>query len=96
MKPFEYVEAKIPFYPPRRRRQAEPITKMQKPLSAEESMKHLVTPVDFEVKLFVDRGEARRQADRDDLGRPRPALGRRHGRLPQRTQAPRARAATGS
>ena len=26
---------------------------MQKPLSVEESMKHIVTPVDFEVKVFV-------------------------------------------
>ncbi len=34
-------------------KQAEPITKMQKPLSVEESMKHIVTPVDFEVKVFV-------------------------------------------
>ena len=32
---------------------ADPITKMQKPLSVEESVKHFVTPVDFEVKVFV-------------------------------------------
>jgi len=55
VKPFEYVEAKIPFYPPSQRwgLQADPITKMQKPLSVEESMKHFVTPVDFELKVFV-------------------------------------------
>jgi putative membrane-bound dehydrogenase-like protein len=55
VKPFEYVEAKVPFYPPSRRWgvQAEPKTKMQKPLSVEESVKHFVTPVDFEVKVFV-------------------------------------------
>lgn len=55
VKPFEYVEAKIPFYPPSQRwgLQADPITKMQKPLSVEESMKHFVTPVGFELKVFV-------------------------------------------
>jgi putative membrane-bound dehydrogenase-like protein len=53
--PFEYVEAKVPFYPPSRQwgKQADPLTKMQKPLSVEESIKHYVTPVDFEVKVFV-------------------------------------------
>jgi putative membrane-bound dehydrogenase-like protein len=53
--PFEYGPAKIPFYPPNKAwgTLAEPINKMQKPLSAEESVKHFVTPVDFEVKLFV-------------------------------------------
>ncbi|VTT97291.1 secreted glycosyl hydrolase : Putative membrane-bound dehydrogenase OS=Singulisphaera acidiphila (strain ATCC BAA-1392 / DSM 18658 / VKM B-2454 / MOB10) GN=Sinac_2812 PE=4 SV=1: ThuA: Cytochrom_C [Gemmataceae bacterium] len=52
VKPFEYAEAKIPFYPPRGGK-ADPITKMQKPLSVEESVKHFVTPKDFEVKVFV-------------------------------------------
>ncbi|WP_439630992.1 PVC-type heme-binding CxxCH protein [Gemmata sp.] len=52
VKPFEYAEAKIPFYPPRGAK-ADPITKMQKPLSVEESVKHFVTPRDFEVKVFV-------------------------------------------
>ena len=52
VKPFEYVEAKIPFYPPKGGK-ADPITKMQKPLPVEESVKHFVTPVDFEVKVFV-------------------------------------------
>ncbi len=52
VKPFEYVEAKIPFYPPRGGKGG-PLSKMQKPLSVEESMKHFVTPVDFEVKVFV-------------------------------------------
>ena len=32
-------------------------------------MKHIVTPVDFELKLFVTREAARRQADRHELGR---------------------------
>jgi putative membrane-bound dehydrogenase-like protein len=52
VKPFEYAEAKIPFYPPRGGK-ADPITKMPKPLSVEESVKHFVTPRDFEVKVFV-------------------------------------------
>ena len=53
--PFEYVPAKVPFYPPSKTwgTIAEPITKMQKPLPVEESIKHFVTPVDFEVKVFV-------------------------------------------
>src|SRR5581483_10925807 len=34
-------------------KQADPLTKMQKPLSVEESIKHYVTPQDFEVKVFV-------------------------------------------
>jgi uncharacterized protein len=55
MKPFEYVEAKIPFYPAGERwgTLGEPITKMQKPLDPAESMKHLITPVGFEVQLFA-------------------------------------------
>lgn len=52
VKPFEYVPAKVPFYPPRGAK-GDPITTMQKPLSVEESMKHFVTPVGFEVKVFV-------------------------------------------
>ena len=55
--------------------------------SVEESMKHIVTPVDFEVKVFVTEDEARRQADRDELGRAGPAVGVDHGRLPERTAA---------
>ncbi|MCE9561729.1 MAG: ThuA domain-containing protein [Planctomycetes bacterium] len=50
--PFEYGEAKIPFYPPKGGK-ADPITKMQKPLPVSESIKHFVTPKDFEVKVFV-------------------------------------------
>jgi putative membrane-bound dehydrogenase-like protein len=55
VKPFEYVEANVPFYPPSRQwgRTGEPFHQMQKPLDPAESMKHLVTPVDFEVQLFV-------------------------------------------
>jgi uncharacterized protein len=51
-KPFEYVDAKVPFYPPRGAKGG-PLSQMQKPLSVEESMKHVITPVDFELKVFV-------------------------------------------
>jgi type 1 glutamine amidotransferase len=52
---FDYVDAKVPFYPASQRwgTLGKPISKMQKPLSPEDSMKHMVTPVDFEVKLFA-------------------------------------------
>jgi putative membrane-bound dehydrogenase-like protein len=55
VKPFEYVQAKVPFYPAGRQWgvTSEPLTKMQKPLDAEESVKHMVTPVGFEVRLFA-------------------------------------------
>jgi putative membrane-bound dehydrogenase-like protein len=56
LKAFEYVDANIPFYPPSKKWGvlAEPIKKMQKPVSAEESMKHVSVPEGFELKLFVD------------------------------------------
>jgi uncharacterized protein len=56
VKPFEYVEAKVPFYPAGERwgTTAEPLRKMQKPLPPDESAKHLVTPVGFETRLFAD------------------------------------------
>lgn len=55
VKPFEYVEARVPFYPPSRTWgvTGKPFDKMQKPLDPSESMKHMVTPVDFEVQLFA-------------------------------------------
>jgi len=56
VKPFEYVDAKVPFYPARGGAGG-PLSKMQKPLSVEESMKHFVTPVDFEMKVFVTEKE---------------------------------------
>ncbi len=53
--PFEYVPAKIPYYPPSKvwGKQAEPLNKMQKPLPAAASVKHYVTPVGFAVHTFV-------------------------------------------
>jgi putative membrane-bound dehydrogenase-like protein len=58
-KPFEYVPANVPFYPPSPRWgvTGENFKQMQKPLSPEESMKHITTPVQFELKLFVDESK---------------------------------------
>ena len=60
-KPLEYVDVggKIPNYPPSDEwgTQDEPLTKMQLPLSPEESLKHFLTPVDFEVKLYASEPE---------------------------------------
>ena len=57
VKPFEYVEVgkKIPNYTPSRTwgAQGEPFSKMQMPLPAEESIKHLVVPKGFHAELFV-------------------------------------------
>jgi len=55
LKPFEYIEAEVPFYPPGKRwgTVENGLRKMQLPASPEESMKHYVTPVGFEVKLFA-------------------------------------------
>lgn len=56
---FEYAEAKIPFYPKSTRwgTQADPITKMQKPLSVEKSLKHYSVPEGFELKLFAEESQ---------------------------------------
>ena len=55
--PFDYLDvgAKIPNYPPSERWgvQEEPLTKMQKPLEPEESIKHFVTPANFTVSLYA-------------------------------------------
>ena len=52
VKPFEYVDANIPFYAPKDGKTEKP-RQMQKPLDPAESVKHFVTPVDFEVRTFV-------------------------------------------
>jgi hypothetical protein len=58
---FEYEEAsdRLPNYTANARwgTQGEPITTMQKPLSPEESQKHLVTFPEFEHKLFASEPE---------------------------------------
>lgn len=55
VKPFQYVEAKVPYYPPNKSWGTieEGPRKMQLPLTSEESVKHMVTPVGFEIKLFA-------------------------------------------
>ncbi|MBI4585927.1 MAG: ThuA domain-containing protein [Planctomycetes bacterium] len=55
VRPFEYVDANIPFYPAGERWgvTGDPIKKMQAPLPPAESMKHYVTPAGFEVRLFA-------------------------------------------
>ena len=54
-KPFEFVPATIPFYPPGEKWGTirEPIKQMQKPLPAAESVKHYQVPEGFEVRTFV-------------------------------------------
>jgi uncharacterized protein len=58
-KAFEYMPAKVPNYPPSKTWGvlAEPITTMQKPLPAEESIKHYATPKDFRLELFAADGD---------------------------------------
>jgi len=54
VKPFEYVEAKIAYYPPDGARRGDgQWNRMQLPLSPAESMRHTVTPVGFRVELFA-------------------------------------------
>lgn len=55
VQPFEYVAAEIPYYPAGKQwgTLGEPIREMQVPLGPEESLKHVVTPVGFEVRLFA-------------------------------------------
>ncbi len=55
VKPFEYVEANVPFYPPGKNWGTieEGKRMMQLPLSPEESLKHISVPVGMEVKLFA-------------------------------------------
>jgi hypothetical protein len=66
VKPFEYLDVgkKIPNYTPGKRwgTQGEPLTKMQKPIPAEESLKHIVVPKGFRAELFA--------ADPDIGGKP--------------------------
>lgn len=57
LQPFEYIEvgAKIPNYVPSTKWgvQADPLTTMQLPVSAEESIKHYVTPKDFHLDIYA-------------------------------------------
>jgi putative membrane-bound dehydrogenase-like protein len=60
VKPFEYKDAKIPFYPSKGGAKGGPLTQMQLPLDPAESMKHFVHPTDFELKLFVSEPQIKR------------------------------------
>lgn len=64
LKPFQYIDAEVPFYPPGKRwgTVENGLRKMQLPASPEESMKHFVTPVGFKVKLFA--------SEKDFAGKP--------------------------
>ena len=56
VKPFEYVEANVPFYPPGEKwgtTSDQATRKMQLPLDPEQSMKHMHLPEGFEVQLFA-------------------------------------------
>jgi uncharacterized protein len=54
VKPFEYKEANVPFYPPAGRGgPRENLKQMQLPLDTTESMKHIVHPADLELKSFA-------------------------------------------
>ena len=59
VKPFEYKDAKVPFYAPKGGAKG-PLTQMQLPLEPAESMKHFVHPTDFELKLFVSEPQIKR------------------------------------
>jgi len=63
VEPFEYVEANVPFYPPSKQSGAggDATRKMQVPVEPAESIKHLVTPVGLEPRLF---------AAEPDIGKP--------------------------
>ncbi|HEX4590263.1 MAG TPA: PVC-type heme-binding CxxCH protein, partial [Gemmataceae bacterium] len=56
VKPFEYLPADVPFYPPGEKwgTIGAGIKRMQKPLDPAESLKHYVHPVGFELRLFAD------------------------------------------
>lgn len=57
LKPFEYIDvgSEIPNYVPSTQwgKQEKPLTQMQKPIPAEESLKHIVVPKGFRVELFA-------------------------------------------
>ena len=60
VKPFEYREAKIAYYPPGGPRRGDGAWKqMQLPLDPAESEKHYVTPVGFEIRLFAAEPDIR-------------------------------------
>lgn len=61
VKPFEYVEAKIAFYPPSGERKGDGWNRMQLPVAPAESQKHMSVPQGFRIELF---------AAEPDIGKP--------------------------
>jgi uncharacterized protein len=59
VKPFEYKEAKIPFYAPGGGKGGAP-TQMQLPLPLDEAMNHIVHPTDFLLKRFASDPQIKR------------------------------------
>ncbi len=59
-KPFEYKEAKIPFYAPKFGGKGGAPTQMQLPLDVDEAMKHIVHPTDFLLKRFASDPQIKR------------------------------------
>lgn len=59
LKPFDYVEADVPFYPANKQwgKMGDNIRKMQKPLDPKESQKHFIVPEGFELTLFATEPE---------------------------------------
>ena len=57
LKPFEYVDANIPFYNPPGNKGVKDWNKMQLPVEPAESMKHLQVAPGFEVRLFASEPE---------------------------------------
>jgi putative membrane-bound dehydrogenase-like protein len=53
LKPFEYVDAKVAYYPPGGKGSGQPLTKMQVALEPDESAKHMVNPEQFELQLYA-------------------------------------------
>jgi len=54
VKPFQYVEANVPFYAPGGKGKGAGGRQMQLPLAPAESMKHMVHPADFDLQLVAD------------------------------------------
>ena len=98
VKPFEYVPANVPFYPPGKKWGVigDGIKQMQKPLDPAESMKHYVHPAGFELRLFADESLLGGKPICDELGRARPARGSPSPSITRTTCNPRARATTRS
>ncbi len=97
--PFEYTESPValPNYLPGAQwgTQGAPIRTMQKPLSPEESMKHLVTLPDFEVSLFAAEPDIAKPIAMTGSAR-EPAFGLPRRWIIRTTYQPQGEATTGS